>query len=53
MIQTLMNDRPPRGRGSAENPPNRFPSKTIITRNDSPDVGFTLSVYPYMGCEHG
>ncbi len=75
-----MNDRPPRGRGSAENPPNRFhklhmetdledvpeedrsdpateflkaSSKTILTRNDSPDVGFTQSVNPYMGCEHG
>ncbi len=29
------------------------PSRTIITRNDSPDVGFTQSVNPYQGCEHG
>jgi DNA repair photolyase len=28
-------------------------SKTIITRNNSPDVGFEASVNPYRGCEHG
>jgi DNA repair photolyase len=28
-------------------------SKTIIASNDSPDVGFTHSVNPYRGCEHG
>lgn len=28
-------------------------SRTILARNDSPDVGFTLSVNPYRGCEHG
>src|SRR6266571_5217061 len=28
-------------------------SKTIITRNNSPDVGFETSVNPYRGCEHG
>jgi DNA repair photolyase len=26
---------------------------TIISRNDSPDVGFETSVNPYRGCEHG
>ena len=25
----------------------------IITRNDSPDVGFSASINPYRGCEHG
>nr|WP_298136425.1 PA0069 family radical SAM protein [uncultured Pseudomonas sp.] len=72
---------PPRGRGTASNPHNRFaptrsvaeddgwfqdetpPSratevrretaKTVITRNQSPDVGFDRSVNPYRGCEHG
>ena len=72
---------PPRGRGTASNPHNRFaptrsvaeddgwfqdetpPSratevrretaKTVITRNNSPDVGFDRSVNPYRGCEHG
>src|SRR4051794_11552574 len=68
-----------KGRGTAQNPPNRFvqmdfvpdydeldpeapgpgtvflrdATKTIIARNDSPDVGFDASVNPYRGCEHG
>ena len=28
-------------------------SRSIITRNNSPDVGFETSVNPYRGCEHG
>src|SRR3954466_6460259 len=28
-------------------------AKVIITRNDSPDVGFGASINPYRGCEHG
>ena len=28
-------------------------AKSIITRNDSPDVPFTQSINPYRGCEHG
>jgi DNA repair photolyase len=69
----------PRGRGAADNPPNRFiplhyaadpdcppedapapqtqflrdATRTIIATNDSPDVGFSHSVNPYRGCEHG
>src|SRR6188472_3519694 len=70
-----------RGRGTAENPGNRFeklhferdidacqlteeelPPQTILlkdktssvlTKNDSPDVGFDFSINPYRGCEHG
>lgn len=67
-----------KGRGSAENPANRFErieyipadvgneakdapktifykdhSRTIISYNDSPDVGFKASINPYRGCEHG
>lgn len=67
-----------KGRGSAENPANRFekieftPSeeeiaeglspktvfyrdatKSIISYNDSPDVGFDAGINPYRGCEHG
>jgi DNA repair photolyase len=70
-----------KGRGTSQNPPNRFeslsyhpdpesgeaaedlpgprtrllrdPTRTIITTNESPDVGFTVSVNPYRGCEHG
>ena len=28
-------------------------SKTIISRNNSPDIGFEQSINPYKGCEHG
>jgi DNA repair photolyase len=28
-------------------------ARTIIARNDSPDVPFTQSINPYQGCEHG
>jgi DNA repair photolyase len=44
-------------------PDNPFPSpateffrdatRSIISRNDSPDVGFEHSINPYRGCEHG
>src|SRR5438094_6822720 len=70
---------PIRGRGAAENPPNRFKqiryendpdvgefeqpsptthflkdtSKSVIATNESPDVGFSASINPYRGCEHG
>lgn len=28
-------------------------ARTALTTNDSPDIGFRLSVNPYRGCEHG
>jgi DNA repair photolyase len=28
-------------------------SRSLITTNDSPDVGFDASINPYRGCEHG
>lgn len=28
-------------------------SQSIVTRNDSPDIGFNYSVNPYRGCAHG
>ncbi|HEX5263797.1 MAG TPA: PA0069 family radical SAM protein [Phenylobacterium sp.] len=28
-------------------------ARVIITHNDSPDVGFSASINPYRGCEHG
>ncbi|MEX2191109.1 MAG: PA0069 family radical SAM protein [Bacteroidota bacterium] len=28
-------------------------SKTLLSRNDSPDLGFSYSLNPYRGCEHG
>lgn len=42
-----------------ETPPSRATevrseiAKSVITRNNSPDVGFDRSVNPYRGCEHG
>ena len=27
--------------------------KSILSRNDSPDIDFDLSINPYRGCEHG
>jgi DNA repair photolyase len=67
-----------RGRGTPDQPPNRFEtlhverelwsdeedprprtlflrdaSRSIISRNRSPDVGFEVSLNPYRGCEHG
>lgn len=29
------------------------PARSIITYNDSPDIGFSRSMNPYRGCEHG
>lgn len=29
------------------------PARSIISRNDSPDIGFDQSINPYKGCEHG
>ncbi|HET9865526.1 MAG TPA: PA0069 family radical SAM protein [Steroidobacteraceae bacterium] len=28
------------------------PARSIISRNDSPDIGFSQSINPYRGCEH-
>src|ERR1700736_3858889 len=28
-------------------------SRKVITRNESPDIGFDRSINPYRGCEHG
>src|ERR671920_300453 len=28
-------------------------SRSIIARNDSPDIGFDASINPYRGCTHG
>ena len=44
----------------AEEAPDRPPTelyrdvaRTILSENDSPDVGFRFSINPYRGCEHG
>jgi DNA repair photolyase len=48
------------GWGSDESEPSRLDTvlsvdatRTIIARNDSPDIGFDRSINPYRGCEHG
>jgi DNA repair photolyase len=48
------------GWGSQEDEPARVATtltvdstRTIIARNDSPDIGFDRSINPYRGCEHG
>src|SRR5206468_6801548 len=48
------------GWGTVEDEPGRVPTvlsvdatRTIIARNDSPDIGFDRSINPYRGCEHG
>jgi hypothetical protein len=28
-------------------------ARSVISRNDSPDVGFSQAINPYRGCEHG
>lgn len=28
-------------------------ARSILSRNDSPDIPFTLAINPYRGCEHG
>ncbi len=74
MSSTSNPNQPPRGRGTGQNPANRFErlhfeadeaadrvpthyfedsSRSIISRNTSPDVGFDASINPYRGCEHG
>jgi DNA repair photolyase len=42
-----------------EEPPNKIetivmpePARSIISRNTSPDIGFSQSINPYRGCEH-
>jgi DNA repair photolyase len=42
--------------GEIPPPPTQYfqdSTRTIIARNNSPDVGFEFSINPYRGCEHG
>jgi len=43
-------DAPPPRRDDTLTP---LKSRTIISRNDSPDIGFDRSINPYVGCSHG
>lgn len=52
-FEVLAYDRDP---AAPEAPPTRFlrdATRSIIAHNDSPDVGFDISINPYRGCEHG
>jgi DNA repair photolyase len=47
---------PPAGLGEPAAPPTEVTwdaTRSIITRNTSPDVPFDRSINPYRGCEHG
>jgi DNA repair photolyase len=51
-------DRPPADHAEHKPPKTRtqlYPDRTVtlITRNQSPDIGFDRSINPYKGCEHG
>ena len=41
------------GRGRAKTLVTPEHAKSIISRNDSPDIPFTYTIYTYRGCEHG
>jgi DNA repair photolyase len=45
------NTDPPPDSIATEQRPER--ARSILTRNDSPDIPFNLSINPYRGCEHG
>jgi len=48
--------RPDESTGQVPNPSTQFitdHSKSILTKNNSPDVSFNYSLNPYRGCEHG
>ena len=46
-------DAPPDESGAPRTELFRDVSRSILSKNDSPDVPFTFSVNPYRGCEHG
>src|SRR6202790_4605253 len=39
--------------GRVDTPLTAENAKSILSRNESPDIGFDRSVNPYRGCEHG
>ena len=59
-FETLREEAFDDGWDARDPPPERVPTeviidrtKTIIARNDSPDIPFDRSINPYRGCEHG
>ncbi len=50
---TLDEDCPPEDQPNPKTLFFKDTSKSIISYNDSPDIGFDASLNPYRGCEHG
>src|SRR2546430_8113408 len=42
-----------RGERTLETTVHEERARSIISRNDPPDIGFSQSINPYRGCEHG
>ena len=56
LTKTLEDDGWHREEEGAPRPPTHVSlerARSIISRNDSPDIPFTQSINPYRGCEHG
>jgi DNA repair photolyase len=54
-VETVWDDRPEDLASPPSLPTEVFVdrARTVLTRNDSPDVPFDVSINPYRGCEHG
>ena len=52
-IETVEDDCPEDERLAPRTQFHRDLTRTIVSHNNSPDVGFECSVNPYRGCEHG
>ncbi len=55
-FERLAYERDPEAELDATSPETVFyrdPTRTILAKNESPDVGFERSINPYRGCEHG
>ena len=56
LAKTREDDGWQRDEAAAPRPPTQVTlerARSIISRNDSPDIAFTQSINPYRGCEHG
>jgi DNA repair photolyase len=55
-FELILREREPNAADDGPAPTTQFfrdSTRSIIARNDSPDVGFEVSINPYRGCEHG
>jgi len=54
--QRILAGDPSEGPPPRRGPPTQYfddPSRTLLSKNESPDVPFDVSINPYRGCEHG